>query len=142
MALEDRKPQDEMLQRRLSLRNHALMNLQPSPLRRPWEKVLWRRQPYPDNHVPPTFLEELKKLRRFLRPTGADPSPTTSASARVAVLRRIAGVAASRRHRYLPGRLLFPSRRRSRCVHSGLDVRASRRNCGLDSKMGMETSRR
>ncbi|WVW79707.1 hypothetical protein I302_101677 [Kwoniella bestiolae CBS 10118] len=27
-----------------------------------WEKVLWRRQPFPDNHVPPDFLAELDDL--------------------------------------------------------------------------------
>ncbi|WWC59939.1 uncharacterized protein I303_102502 [Kwoniella dejecticola CBS 10117] len=27
-----------------------------------WEKVLWRRQPFPDNYVPPNFLAELDDL--------------------------------------------------------------------------------
>ncbi|WWC68949.1 uncharacterized protein I206_102885 [Kwoniella pini CBS 10737] len=27
-----------------------------------WEKVLWRRQPFPDNYVPPNFLAELDNL--------------------------------------------------------------------------------
>ncbi|EIW69155.1 hypothetical protein TREMEDRAFT_16788, partial [Tremella mesenterica DSM 1558] len=27
-----------------------------------WEKILWRRQPYPDNHVPSSFLSELRSL--------------------------------------------------------------------------------
>ncbi|OCF42544.1 hypothetical protein I317_03660 [Kwoniella heveanensis CBS 569] len=27
-----------------------------------WEKVLWRRQPFPDNYVPSDFLSELKRL--------------------------------------------------------------------------------
>jgi hypothetical protein len=25
----------------------------------PWEKVLWRKQPYPDNYTDPTFLQAL-----------------------------------------------------------------------------------
>ena len=29
----------------------------------PWEKVLWRKQPYADNYVPPSFLAELNDLR-------------------------------------------------------------------------------
>lgn len=29
-----------------------------------WEKVLWRKQPFPDNYVPPTFLAELNALRQ------------------------------------------------------------------------------
>lgn len=32
----------------------------------PWEKVLWRRQPFPDNYVPPWYLSELKELREFI----------------------------------------------------------------------------
>lgn len=31
-----------------------------------WEKVLWRRQPYPDNYVPPSYLAELDDLREFI----------------------------------------------------------------------------
>ena len=31
-----------------------------------WEKVLWRKQPFPDNYVPPTFLSELNALRELL----------------------------------------------------------------------------
>ncbi|ORX36416.1 phosphatidylinositol N-acetylglucosaminyltransferase subunit C [Kockovaella imperatae] len=34
----------------------------------PWEKVLWRRQPYPDNHVPESFLAELRDLPPRPRP--------------------------------------------------------------------------
>jgi hypothetical protein len=30
-----------------------------------WEKALWRKQPFPDNYVPPSFLAELKALRKF-----------------------------------------------------------------------------
>ncbi|KAK8861313.1 hypothetical protein IAR55_002132 [Kwoniella newhampshirensis] len=33
-----------------------------------WEKVLWRRQDYPDNHVPPDFLSELDHLPPRPRP--------------------------------------------------------------------------
>jgi hypothetical protein len=29
-----------------------------------WEKALWRKQPFPDNYVPPSFLAELKALRK------------------------------------------------------------------------------
>jgi len=28
-----------------------------------WEKALWRKQPFPDNYVPQSFLAELKALR-------------------------------------------------------------------------------
>lgn len=28
-----------------------------------WQKLLWRRQPYPDNYVPDSFLQELRELR-------------------------------------------------------------------------------
>jgi len=28
-----------------------------------WEKALWRKQPFPDNYVPSSFLAELKALR-------------------------------------------------------------------------------
>lgn len=31
-----------------------------------WSKVLWRKQPFPDNHVPPSFLSELKHIRESL----------------------------------------------------------------------------
>jgi hypothetical protein len=41
-----------------------------------WEKALWRKQPFPDNYVPPSFLTELKALRKFelhdARTRGAD----------------------------------------------------------------------
>ncbi|EIN13728.1 phosphatidylinositol N-acetylglucosaminyltransferase [Punctularia strigosozonata HHB-11173 SS5] len=30
-----------------------------------WERVLWKRQPYPDNYVPPSFLSELRKNPSF-----------------------------------------------------------------------------
>ena len=33
------------------------------PTKAPWEKVLWRKQPYADNYVPPSFLAELNDLR-------------------------------------------------------------------------------
>ncbi|BEI80188.1 hypothetical protein CcaverHIS002_0107170 [Cutaneotrichosporon cavernicola] len=33
-----------------------------------WEKVLWRRQPFPDNYVPPSFLAELDELPQRPRP--------------------------------------------------------------------------
>ncbi|GFZ42882.1 hypothetical protein JCM24511_00600 [Saitozyma sp. JCM 24511] len=35
----------------------------------PWEKLLWRRHAYPDNHVPDTFLDELRQLRPRPRPS-------------------------------------------------------------------------
>lgn len=53
----------------------------------PWEKLLWRRQAYPDNHVPDTFLDELRQLRecaiprlifRQRSPTFAGPRPRPS----------------------------------------------------------------
>jgi phosphatidylinositol glycan class C protein len=25
----------------------------------PWEKVLWKQQPYPDNYIPDTFLQDM-----------------------------------------------------------------------------------
>jgi len=34
-----------------------------SPVESPWEKVLWRKQRFADNHVPPSFLSELNDLR-------------------------------------------------------------------------------
>lgn len=37
-----------------------------------WEKVLWRRQPFPDNYVPPSFLAELDELRTCLGCVGGD----------------------------------------------------------------------
>jgi hypothetical protein len=30
-----------------------------------WEKALWRKQPFPDNYVPQSFLAELKALRTY-----------------------------------------------------------------------------
>ncbi|KIJ25751.1 hypothetical protein M422DRAFT_236826 [Sphaerobolus stellatus SS14] len=30
-----------------------------------WEKVLWKRQPYPDNYVPESFLSELRRNTNF-----------------------------------------------------------------------------
>ncbi|WOO78894.1 Phosphatidylinositol N-acetylglucosaminyltransferase GPI2 subunit [Vanrija pseudolonga] len=33
-----------------------------------WEKVLWRRQPFPDNYVPPSYLAELDSLPPRPRP--------------------------------------------------------------------------
>jgi len=30
-----------------------------------WEKVLWKRQAYPDNYIPPDFLSSLKKNRAY-----------------------------------------------------------------------------
>ncbi|THH16996.1 hypothetical protein EW146_g3734 [Bondarzewia mesenterica] len=30
-----------------------------------WEKVLWKRQPYPDNHVPNSFLSSLRRNPNF-----------------------------------------------------------------------------
>lgn len=30
-----------------------------------WEKALWRKQPFEDNYVPPTFLAELDALRMY-----------------------------------------------------------------------------
>lgn len=29
-----------------------------------WERVLWRKQPFADNYVPPTFLSTLSKNRK------------------------------------------------------------------------------
>lgn len=36
----------------------------PPPPLLPWEKVLWRRQPYPDNHTDATFLQHMVTGRR------------------------------------------------------------------------------
>lgn len=46
-----------------------------------WEKVLWRKQPYADNYVPPSFLSELNEIRACSRaPTPISSSPYTPAS--------------------------------------------------------------
>jgi phosphatidylinositol glycan class C protein len=37
-----------------------------------WEKALWRKQPFADNYVPPTFLAELDALRTFPLPRICD----------------------------------------------------------------------
>lgn len=40
------------------------MPLQPPiDLSQQWEKILWRRPPFPDNYVPDSFLKELQDLR-------------------------------------------------------------------------------
>ncbi|KAF8591843.1 phosphatidylinositol N-acetylglucosaminyltransferase [Ramaria rubella] len=31
----------------------------------PWQRVLWKRQPYPDNYVPPSFLSDLRRNTNF-----------------------------------------------------------------------------
>lgn len=66
----------------------ALMNPSPSPRSQDdiqthtpppvveWEKVLWRRQPFPDHHVPPSFLAELNELGASHQlQTDSDPTP-------------------------------------------------------------------
>lgn len=44
-----------------------------------WEKVLWRRQPFPDNYVPSSYLAELDSLREYHCPppltTQLTPTP-------------------------------------------------------------------
>jgi hypothetical protein len=39
-----------------------------------WEKILWRKQPFPDNYVPPTFLSELGALRTSSSSLFSEPS--------------------------------------------------------------------
>jgi hypothetical protein len=39
-----------------------------------WEKILWRKQPFPDNYVSPTFLSELDALRTFSSSLFSAPS--------------------------------------------------------------------
>lgn len=47
------------------------------PTEAPWEKVLWRKQPYPDNYVPPSFLAELNDIRECLAYPAASPHQHT-----------------------------------------------------------------
>ncbi|WVO17931.1 hypothetical protein L204_105629 [Cryptococcus depauperatus] len=53
-----------------------------------WEKVLWRRQPYPDNYVPPEFLSELQDIS--LRPC---PSLAALISAALPITQHVSTIA-------------------------------------------------
>lgn len=41
----------------------------------PWEKVLWKRQPYPDNHTDETFLQQLVGLSCVVPSQPCSPGP-------------------------------------------------------------------
>ena len=40
----------------------------PGPAKPPWQKVLWRKQPYEDDYVPKSFLAELDDIRELQGP--------------------------------------------------------------------------
>lgn len=52
-----------------------------------WERVLWRRQPFPDNYVPPSFLAELTARREYSSCGARCPTPELRRAGRLAVQR-------------------------------------------------------
>ncbi|TYJ53562.1 hypothetical protein B9479_005831 [Cryptococcus floricola] len=48
---------------------------QPDPGLPKWEKILWRKQPYADNHVPPDFLAELDDIGNATSETVLSSAP-------------------------------------------------------------------
>ncbi|OCB84632.1 phosphatidylinositol N-acetylglucosaminyltransferase [Sanghuangporus baumii] len=47
---------------------HVPQQKEPEPLRwmsTEWEKVLWKKQPYPDNYIPDSFLSSLRRNANF-----------------------------------------------------------------------------
>lgn len=110
-----------------------------------WEKVLWRRQPFPDNYVPNTFLSELRDLRMSTQTCygqhSADaPSSTISSAPCLAVLRSFTHFATSSRHSSILCGLLPTSDRPSRCRGSRLGLRHTWTRRVRGPQVGLEPS--